>query len=310
MWGLSLLISISLAWILYPKLQGDVLVKALGRLGIKTFVLVVFFWLCGLVARTLQLQLLLPERIPFKTLLLVVMVRNFAVDLLPARSLSLFAHTVMLHRHHVDTATAGASFAYTSVINAMSMVILLLPSLLFVQGDFSVPHFLTAMLLLLALGGLFLRYGGRLGGLLNRLPWPAWRSWGCRWTRYFKEMGRFKRLVMAFLLGFCGRLSKYLLLFALFSTFSGIDFSFRTMPAFFLALSGAELSGMLPISGIAGFGTWELAFVLMAEFLNLQTPSPLEIGLLIHVFTQAWEAFWALGALLLFRLKFRPSSSA
>lgn len=299
-WSVPPLITLMLGFFLLPGFDGAALASAVSRLNWGNGGLVLLFWSFGVLARTRQLQVLLPGSLPFRPALLIILVRNFAVDLLPARSLSLFAHAVMLGRFGVDTAVSGASFAAATVLNALSVIVLLLPSLLF-QAAFSVLHFLGAMVLLLVLGLSFFLWAGRLGLLLERLPWPKWRQWGGRWREYFRQTRRPWLLMNAFLLGFFGRVCKYLTLFTLFSVFCGLDWSVRGLPVFILALSGAELSALLPVTGIAGFGTWELAFVLMARLFNLETATPLEVGLLIHVVTQAWEALMAVAALFLFR---------
>jgi len=298
---ISILITLVIAWFWLPKLDLDVLSLALGRLEPGNVLLLLLFWFSGLLVRTKQLQLLLPKFVPYRSLILIILVRNFAVDILPMRSLSLFAHTVMLGRYQIESSVAGASFAVSSVLNAISMVVLLFPTLLVVHGPFPIIQFLGPLALLLIFGLVFLRWGGLVGQVLGKLPWPAWRLWGERWQNYFQKIGRFDRLILPFLWGFLGRLCKYLLLFTLFQVFCQLELTIRGMPAFFLALSAAELSAMLPVSGISGFGTWELAFVLMAGWLKLPTASPLEIGLLIHVTTQTWEALWAVSALILFR---------
>ncbi len=301
-WSVPILVTLAIGSYLFPRFHFDALVTAVSRLGWVDGAILFLLWGGGVLARTCQLQRLLPMSLPFRPAVLIILVRNFAVDILPARSLSLFAHAVMLRRFGIDTAVSGASFAVSSVLNAMSVVVLLLPSLLVIQGDFSVIHFLGAMGILLILGVSFLRWGDRLGLLLEKLPWPRWRRWGGRWRLYFLDTGHPRLLMKAFLLGFMGRVCKYLMLFTLFSAFCGLNWTLRGLPAFVLALSGAELSSLLPVSGVAGFGTWELAFVLSADWVRLETASPLEVGLLIHVVTQAWEALWAVVALLLFRL--------
>jgi hypothetical protein len=306
-WIASLTVTAALVWFLGSRLDTASLGVAFDRLRWRDLLVLVPFWLAGVWARTCQLQRLLPVAVNFFPVSLIILVRNVAVDLLPARTLSLLAHTLMLRRFGQDSAVSGASFAVSTVLNAMSVVILLIPALLVAQGPFSALQFLAAVVILLALGCAFLFWGGLLAKLLARLPWPRWQAWGLRWQVYFVTMGRPRRLLVPFLYGFLSRLAKYLLLYRLFTIFAGLDFSLTHLPVFLLVLSGAELSSLLPISGIAGFGTWELAFVLTAGAMNLQTANPLEIGLLIHVVTQVWEGGWALLALLLFRIPDRQA---
>lgn len=302
-WITSPLLTLVIVWFMGSSLDFARLKEALGRLHPDDLPILVIFWMAGVWARTRQLQQLLPAVVSFWPISMIILVRNVAVDLLPARTLSLLAHTLMLRRFGLDTAVGGASFAVSTVLNAMSVVILLVPALVVVNGPFTPGHFLGAVTLLLVLGSLFLGWGGRLSLIMQRLPWPRVRLWGLRWRTYFQETGRPKRLIRPFIYGFFSRLTKYLLLYRLFTIFGDLPFTLTHLPVFMLVLSGAELSSLLPISGIAGFGTWELAFVVTARTMNLQTTSPLEIGLLIHVVTQVWELIWALGALMFFRLQ-------
>ena len=46
---------------------------------------------------------------------------------------------------------------------------------------------------------------------------------------------------------------------------------------------------LLPVQGLAGFGTWETAFHLVFSLLAPEHPNPFITGLLIHTVTQLWE---------------------
>jgi hypothetical protein len=77
----------------------------------------------------------------------------------------------------------------------------------------------------------------------------------------------------------------------------------RGLPALVLALSGAELCSLLPVSDVAGFGPRELASLSRRRLGQPgKPPLLLEVGLLCPCGHSGLGALWAVVALLLFRL--------
>jgi hypothetical protein len=66
----------------------------------------------------------------------------------------------------------------------------------------------------------------------------------------------------------------------------------------FLGVAGAELSAMLPISGIAAIGTWEAAFALGFTRLGLTEPQAVLSGFATHILSQLHDYLLGIGALL------------
>ena len=81
----------------------------------------------------------------------------------------------------------------------------------------------------------------------------------------------------------------YLSLYALFVGFSNLPLSPAGGALFSIGIAATELSSLLPVQGLAGFGTWETAFHLVFSLLAPEHPNPFITGLLIHTVTQLWE---------------------
>lgn len=121
---------------------------------------------------------------------------------------------------------------------------------------------------------------------------------------------RKERLIL-FGLSFLIRLIKYVFVFVLFSAIMEIAFNISIFSKFSFALAGTEMSSLLPIQGLGGFGTWELAFKLLFESLNvigentsrLSITSFAEAGIVIHIVTQVWE--YSIGIIAFFIFTFK-----
>jgi hypothetical protein len=75
----------------------------------------------------------------------------------------------------------------------------------------------------------------------------------------------------------------------LFSGFSGTPWSMKNFAVLTFAIAAAELSALLPLQGLAGFGTWEGAFKLAVASLSLPIADPFLVAFSLHLATQLWE---------------------
>ena len=123
-------------------------------------------------------------------------------------------------------------------------------------------------------------------------------------TRMHQDQRGPKRRVLLLLLGWSGRVFKYLLAGILFFFLTAESVQMGTLALFIPALALVELSALLPIQGLGGFGTWEGAFVLVFSRVFPHLEDPLLIGLGLHVLTQLGE--YLLGGLAWMVFLFRP----
>jgi hypothetical protein len=74
---------------------------------------------------------------------------------------------------------------------------------------------------------------------------------------------------------------------------------------FSFGIAGTELSSFLPIQGLAGFGTWEAAFALVAGKIGFSFDNAFLTALVIHLTTQVWEYSLGLAALWILSIRGR-----
>jgi hypothetical protein len=88
------------------------------------------------------------------------------------------------------------------------------------------------------------------------------------------------------------RLAKYgSLFFLLHSILLSHGFTFKDLNflKLILGVTGAEFSSVLPIKGIAGFGTWESAWALSFRLMGFDPNLAIISGLAVHLITQVFE---------------------
>jgi hypothetical protein len=110
-----------------------------------------------------------------------------------------------------------------------------------------------------------------------------------------------------FFLSFLIRLGKYVsiyfLLFALLRShgYSLSTFSFWKL---ILGITGAELTSILPVKGLAGFGTWESAWALTFSLMSFDQNLAIISGIGVHLITNLLEYSLGIGSLLILALPF------
>ncbi len=89
--------------------------------------------------------------------------------------------------------------------------------------------------------------------------------------------------------------SLYFLLFALLRShgFSLSTFSFWKL---ILGITGAELTSILPVKGLAGFGTWESAWALTFGLMNFDQSLAIISGIGVHLITNLFEYSLGIGS--------------
>ncbi len=244
-------------------------------------------------------------------LYLVTLVRNFFSDLLPARLGTLDYIYLVQSWLGGPFGAAASSFALSCIFDIFSLACLIILAVVVVSSGLISPVIMGMGGGVLALGSIAVLL------LLPRMLDVTARI--CSWLPFIPEryriplqqamieasrdvkQARRKRIywrVLFLSLGVrcCKYLSLYVLLLALVLPL-GIALSDFPLAKVFLGLCSAELAASLPISGIAGFGAYEGAWVLVFQLLGYSERIAALTSISHHLLTQVYG--YTLGALAL-----------
>ena len=247
-------------------------------------------------------------------LYLVTLVRNLFSDLLPARIGTVVYIYLVKYRLGVCFGSATASFAMAFVFDILSLAFLIfLAAIIVSASSLSTPVLIgvgvfliiCSVLVLLFLPQL-IEFSGLVAGYCpfvgvdNRLKLKlALESTRDGILKIQKARVFLKVLALSFGVRLFKYLSLYVLLLALLIP-AGYEAISLGLPKVFLGLCSAELAASLPISGIAGFGAYEGAWILVFQLLGYSHKLAMVSSVSHHVFTQVYG--YSIGSLALLLL--------
>lgn len=282
--------------------------RAFASVALPSILLFVLFSLVGTLFRVARYWILLEKRIRLPRLFLITLVQNFSVDLLPARSAALAFYSYFTKKEGVILEEGISSFVLAIFYDALALFFLLAPAVLFFSGGRNGFHPLFWGLgLILPISVFFIFFSPaalrQLQKTVQKAQWEKADSILSTIGHYLSAHGAHAERALVFGLSFLIKLVKYVSVYILFVNLTGPEISFHSFYLFCFGIAGAELSSLLPIQGLAGFGTWEAAFAFVATQLHLPTADPFLIGLVIHLITQAWEYAIGISAFLFISLR-------
>ena len=264
--------------------------------------------LAGTVLRALKYHILLSKKLSYQDIFLITLVRNFSVDLLPARTASLVFYSWLTKKKGIALEEGASSFVVSVFYDGLALCFMLGGLIFFLETSVSRWAIYTGMGLIFSISIIMVFFSDGIICFilkqnivkLNRFP---------KLERILKNINEYlihhsknsERLYI-FSLSLLIRLIKYIFLYILFDGVVGIGGGLHTFATFSFMLAVTELSALIPIQGLGGFGTWELAFLLTFKLffpgLNLSDDIIKAAGIVIHVTTQVWEYFIGLLAFL------------
>lgn len=269
------------------------IISAISRLPLLNLGLFAILTLCAVALRAWKYYILLEGKASFGDVLLITLIRNCAVDFLPAQSAALALYSWLARRQGVSGTEAATSFVVSAFYDTLALSIMLGGVVFFLPSPQSRIILAGAVLLLFLFSIIMLLWGRPLIFALLRhrrlrrlhkvekiLPLIA------RYLRNHQRNGERWGLLS---LSLAIRICKYVFVFILFAGLAQTDIGPQHFPTFCFGLAGAELSSLSPVQGLAGFGTWELAFSTAFTSLNLPISDIRETGFAIHIITQTWE---------------------
>lgn len=303
--ALPLLVTAVILFFFFRKTGWQELRQAFASVPIWAAGLFAVFSLLGTVARTARYRLLLGGGIGPGELFLITLVQNFSVDLLPARTAALGFYAYLTRQRGVVLEEGASSFVVAVFYDALALGLMLGAAALFLLRSFeavAVRGSIAAGLgVIIVVSLAFILLARPLAGLarraLRRVRAGKISAVLAAIEDYFSRHGSARERAATLGLSFIVKLAKYISLYVLFAGMTGAGFAWRSLSLFSFGIAGAELSSFLPIQGLAGLGTWEAAFALVAGKIGLSLESPFLTALVIHLITQVWEYSLGLGAL-------------
>lgn len=256
----------------------------------------------GAVARAARFWILAGRVVPFPLILGITFVRNLLVDLLPARLGELSYVYLLTTRARRPPEEGVATLAVAFLLDLVALSPLVLVALVVVGSDGRASVGLALLVsAMLAVGGaaaiwlaapIVREIGRRVdrpGGSTRR------RMIAARLDALAASLGQARAegvLLPAFGLSIVVRLAKYgASYFLVLSLLMPMGYSPGELGVFriFLGSVAAEVAASLPVHGLAGFGTYEMAWSLALERLGYPREHAVISGLVAHAITQLVE---------------------
>jgi uncharacterized membrane protein YbhN (UPF0104 family) len=307
---LPLAVTAVILFLFFRKTSWLELRQALASVPLWALAAYAAFSLLGTAARAVRTRVLLGPGIGAPDLFLITLVQNFSVDLLPARTASLGFYAYLTRERGIILEEGASSFVVAVFYDALALGLMLGTAAFFYLGSFggAVPPGTIAggLAVIVAVSLAFILLARPAAGIARRLlvrhrPGKL-AAIAASVEDYFARHSRMDERAGVLGLSFVVKLAKYVSLFFLFAGMTGAGFAWKPFALCSFGVAGAELSSFLPIQGLAGFGTWEAAFALVAGKLALPLENPFLTALVIHLTTQVFEyslglaALWVLSA--------------
>jgi uncharacterized membrane protein YbhN (UPF0104 family) len=286
------------------------------KIPLSTLLAFILLSMLGTLLRAIKYHILLSGKLAFSDIFLITLVRNFAVDLLPARSAALIFYTYLTKKKGLSLEEGASSFIVSVFYDGLALSFMLGGLVFFLKTGINKTAIYSGILLIFMVSVGMIFFSDKVIGFVL----------GFRITRRFKKIEnplkniytyllnhkRNSERIIVFILSFFIRIIKYIFIYILFEGVVQIGWGTKIFSVFSFSLAITELSSLLPIQGLGGFGTWELAFaVSFGTMFNAYAISRSTIqsaGFIIHITTQVWEYFIGLLAFLYLNIKTRRHS--
>lgn len=292
------------------------------RIYWPAFFIYLFLASINIFVRAYRYKVLIKEK-DFKigNLIAVTIVRNCAVDLLPGRLGELSYIYLLRKKFRLPLEEASSSFILAVLFDYLTAFLALAFSLILVSSLFNERYFLFFILLqFIAFIFLFLiliflteviTFFKKLVVYFLKGKWGFWLS--DFFEKIKVEINQAKKRKVYFFVFFLSLLirffkyfSLYFLAYSFFSAYS-ITLKDLSFAHIVLGVTGAEITSFLPIKGIAGLGTWEMAWAVVMRLLKYPVEWGVATGFGVHLSTQIFE--YSLAIFALFYIYFRKGNN-
>lgn len=309
----GIVISIVFIWILLTQISLSEIILVLSKINLNIFALGFCLYLSTYFFRVLRFKILLNNKIGFKKLFSIVCVHNLVNNLLPARTGEL-SYVYMVKKNGVSTGEGIATLMIARIFDIIAISSLFFVSALFV-GNLPVlllnaVWMIAGVLAILILFLFSLAYKGEkvvkiADKILEKIKLKKFKIVGFllkkaeETVKNFETIKSKKVILYSFLLSlfvwYCLYSMNYVLLGGM-----GLDLVIWIVV---LGSTFSVISTLLPIQGIAGFGTYEGTWALAFIALGLTKEVAISSGFGVHIILVVY--FLITGSFGLIMMKFK-----
>jgi uncharacterized membrane protein YbhN (UPF0104 family) len=313
---IPLLITVLILFLFFRDISLEDIRENFLKIPLLTLLAFVILSLLGTLLRAVKYHILLSGKLSFGDIFSITLVRNFAVDLLPARSAALIFYTYLARKKGLSLEEGASSFVVSVFYDGLALSFMLGGLVFFlktginklaVYAGISFIFLASVAMIFLSDKVIGILLGFRFIKRFTRIEKPLTNI-----HTYLLSHKKNSERFLVFLLSFLIRIIKYIFIFILFQGVVQVGWGPRIFSVFSFSLAITELSSLLPIQGLGGFGTWELAFAVsfgaMFNDYNMSGSILQSAGFVIHITTQAWEYFIGLLAFLYLQVRSRKAS--
>ncbi len=287
-------ISVLLVWLLFRYVHISDVVSAFSRVTIIGVVLGFLFYLLGYILRAVRFYYLLNKKVSMRSLFNIVCIHNAVNSLLPAR-LGELSYVYLVKKKNIPLAQGAAGLVLTRVFDLIALILLFLLALFMSRAI--LPLFFKN-LIVPVLGVLAVLVGGSAlvvacTPLLHRFRFQESRFRIIRMlyalVHSFHQEHTRSKLVMLFVTSVVLWISQFLMIYFIFLGVLPVSGWYILIGSLF-----PILSTVLPVQGIAGFGSIEASWALGFVMLGVAKEAAIATGFVFHFVIMAY--FVVLGA--------------
>jgi len=308
---ISIVISAVFIWILLTQINLNEIVLVLSKINLNIFVVGFCLYLSSYFFRTLRFKTLLNNKIKFKKLFSIVCVHNLVNNILPARTGEL-SYIYLIKKNGISTGEGIATLMIARVFDVIAISLLFFVSVMFVGQLpsilFNAFYVIAGALavLILFLGSLV--YKGKkviklVDKILEKIKLKKFKIIAFLLKKAEETANNFERIkskkvvFISFITSILIWCSAYSMNYVLLGGM-GLDLM---MWVVILGSTFSIISTLLPIQGIGGFGSSEIAWALAFITLGLSKEVAISSGFGIHILIVVY--FLILGSFGIFIIK-------
>lgn len=299
---IPLLITFAIIYFFFRDISLNDIKENFLRIPLILLLMFIFLSLLGTLLRAAKYHILLGKKLKFTDVFLITLVRNFAVDLLPARSAALIFYTYLTKKKGVPLEEGASSFVVSVFYDGLALSFMLGILIFFLKTEMNRGAIYLGMFIIFAISVGMIFFADKIFKHLLKLKcinrFCKFKNSLKKIETYLLEHEKNSERLAVFGLSFLIRIIKYIFIYILFEGVVHLGWGIKSFSLFCFGLAGTELSALLPIQGLGGFGTWELAFALVFGALRIPAENLREAGFVIHITTQVWEYLIGLMAFL------------